>query len=198
MIALLVGSAVLSLFHALIPSHWLPVVAIAKKEHWPIEQTLRVTFLAGCAHVFSTLLLGLGFYWLGRRLDAYTLIFTDLIAPLVLVVLGVSYIYRHYYHHHFHLNKSRFGLGVIASLSLAMFLSPCLEIEGYFLAAGSYSIYFVSLLAFQYAVLSVGGMVAWVWLAMRGMRNFDWHALEHNAGLITGLTLVASGLLLRH
>jgi hypothetical protein len=84
MIALLVGSAVLSLFHALIPSHWLPVVAIAKKEHWPIEQTLRVTFLAGCAHVFSTLLLGLGFYWLGRRLDAYTLIFTDLIAPLVL------------------------------------------------------------------------------------------------------------------
>ena len=39
-------------------------------------------------------------------------------------------------------------------------------------------------------------MLLWVFLAMRGLKKLDWHALEHNAGLITGVTLILAGILL--
>jgi hypothetical protein len=77
-----------------------------------------------------------------------------------------------------------------------MFLSPCFEIEGYFLAAGQYGIGFVLFLALLYGVITIGGMLIWVWMALRGLQRLDWHALEHNAGLIAGVTLIISGVLL--
>jgi hypothetical protein len=39
-------------------------------------------------------------------------------------------------------------------------------------------------------------MLLWVWLVLGGLKRLDWHKLEHNAGLITGVTMVISGLLL--
>jgi hypothetical protein len=33
-------------------------------------------------------------------------------------------------------------------------------------------------------------------LAINGLKKLDWHAWEHNAGLVTGLLLMASGILL--
>ena len=56
---ILIGSLVLSLLHALIPSHWLPFVTIGKTEHWTESRTLIVTALAGLAHTISTTILGL-------------------------------------------------------------------------------------------------------------------------------------------
>lgn len=43
---LIIGSLALSILHAVIPSHWLPVVAIGRKENWAIGKVLRVTALA--------------------------------------------------------------------------------------------------------------------------------------------------------
>ena len=83
--------------------------------------------------------------------------------------------------------------GVVFSLAAAMFFSPCLEIEGYFLTAGQYGWNFVLLVALVYGVVTILGMLLWVRLALGGLQRLDWHAVEHNAGLITGLTLVASG-----
>lgn len=192
---LLVGSALLSLFHALIPSHWLPVLAIGRQDGWSNYKVLWVTFLAGSMHVLSTVMVGALFAGMGSALAGQAEHFTEWIAPVALIGLGGYYIWAHYFHHHFHLHKQSTRWGVIVSLAVAMFFSPCLEIEGYFLAAGQYGWWFVALLAFTYGITTVTGMLVWVWLALHGLHRLNWHAWEHNAGIITGLTLVASGIL---
>ncbi len=193
---LLTGSALLSLFHALIPSHWLPVIAIGRQEKWPVRQILWVTFLAGLAHVLSTVLLGGALAAVGGVLSGRLEAFTHWIAPGLLMALGIFYIWRHYYHHHFHLHAQNMRWGVVTSLTVAMFFSPCLEIEGYFLAAGPYGWPFVGVLALLYGVLTILGMLVWVRLVLSGLHRLNWHKLEHNAGLITGVTLIFSGLAL--
>lgn len=194
--SIFIGSLVLSVFHALIPSHWLPVLAVGRREGWSAQEVMWVTFWAGLAHVFSTLLAGFLLAWLGHALSVYTSVYFTWIAPCILIGLGIFYIYQHYFHHHFHLHRQNPRWGVVFSLAVAMFLSPCFEIEGYFLAAGQYGWHVVLLLGLMYALVTIVGMLLWVWLALRGLQRFDWHALEHYAGLIAGITLVVSGIVM--
>lgn len=196
MSTLLIGSLLLSLFHALIPSHWLPVLAIGRQAGWSARRTLWITFVTGLAHVLSTVLVGLALALAGELLADRLEAFTHWLAPVLLSVLGVFYLYQHYRHHHFHLQPQTNRWGVVGTLAAAMFLSPCLEIEGYFLAAGQYGWAFVALMALVYAVVTIIGMLVWVYLALHGLKRLDWHAWEHNAGLITGITLILSGVVL--
>ncbi len=76
-----------------------------------------------------------------------------------------------------------------------MFFSPCFEIEAYFLVAGAEGWWLVAILAALYTIVTVSGMVIWVRLAYRGLLKMNWHSLEHNAGIITGVTLILSGIL---
>lgn len=55
--------------HAMIPTHWLPFVLVARARHWSRLRTLGVVFVAGMGHVLLTTLLGLGIAWFGFRLD---------------------------------------------------------------------------------------------------------------------------------
>ncbi|MBL7781104.1 MAG: hypothetical protein JNM22_07795 [Saprospiraceae bacterium] len=192
---LLIGSALLSLFHALIPSHWLPILAIGRQHAWSTYKIMWVTLVAGSTHVLSTVLAGGVFAALGTILADQAEKWTAWISPVALIGLGAYYIWAHYYHHHFHLHKQSTNWGIIGSLAIAMFFSPCLEIEGYFLAAGQYGWWFVALLALTYGITTVMGMLVWVWLALHGLHRLNWHAWEHNAGIITGVTLVLSGIL---
>lgn len=196
MSTLFIGSLLLSIFHALIPSHWLPVLAIGRQEGWTHRKTLWITFITGLAHVLSTVLFGLGLAAVGNVLSGFVTGFTQWLAPALLVLLGLFYLYQHYRHHHFHLHRQSTRYGVVGTLAIAMFLSPCLEIEGYFLSAGQYGWGFVAVLAVVYALVTVSGMLAWMRLALSGLQRLNWHAWEHNAGLITGLTLIFSGLAL--
>ena len=196
MSTLLIGSTLLSIFHALIPSHWLPVLAISRQEGWTNRQTLWITFLTGSAHVLSTVLAGGFLAALGGFLAGRWQEFTPWLAPSLLILLGLFYLYQHYRHHHFHLQRQTTRWGIVGTLAAAMFLSPCLEIEGFFLAAGQFGWGFVVLLALLYAVVTITGMLVWVSLALSGLQRLDWHAWEHNAGLITGITLICSGLAL--
>ena len=198
MISLLAGSLVLSILHAVIPNHWLPVLAVGKRENWDLSQTTRVTFILGLSHAASTVLIGFLLAYVGAELSKFIRDFSAVIAPVLLIMLGAFYIYQHVRHHHFHLHghpeqvpQSR----LVWSLATAMFLSPCFEIKAYFLAAGAEGFQFVILLAGIYVLITVSGMVIWVRLAFRGMQKMNWHALEHNAGVITGITLIVSGVI---
>jgi len=198
MITLVAGSLTLSVLHALIPNHWLPVLAIAKKENWSIKKTTKVTFLAGLAHALSTVLIGFIIGVAGVQLAANMEYFTAYAAPSVLIALGVYFIYQHHTHKHFHLHRHKEIVSdkkVIVSLVVAMFFSPCFEIEAYFLMAGARGLWLVSLIALLYTVVTVGGMVIWVSVTYRGLLKLNWHTLEHNAGIITGVTLVLTGIL---
>ncbi len=196
---ILVGSILLSLLHAVIPNHWLPVLAIGRKENWSIGEVTKVTFLSGLAHALSTIIIGIVLGLLSIQLSDNIEFFTKLIAPVLLIAMGTFFIYQHHRHKHFHLHEvpkpSLSKTKIIMALVIAMFLSPCMEIEAYFLLAGTKGIWAVLLIAGLYLIISVSGMVLWVRLAYKGLLKLNWHSLEHNAGIITGWTLVITGIL---
>jgi hypothetical protein len=76
-----------------------------------------------------------------------------------------------------------------------MFFSPCLEIEAYYLMAGAHGWIQIIILSILYTVVTVGGMVVWVRLTYKGLMKLNWHSIEHNAGIITGVTLVLTGII---
>lgn len=199
MYSIIVGSVLLSLLHAVIPNHWLPVLAIGKKENWTLREVTEVTFLSGLAHALSTIVIGIIIGYIGLQLAENVRHFTHFVAPVVLVILGLFFIYQHHRHKHFHLHQipkpARSKKKIIIALVVAMFLSPCMEIEAYFLLAGTKGLGAVAIIAALYLLITVTGMVLWVRLAYKGILKLNWHTLEHNSGIITGYTLVATGVI---
>jgi len=197
---LLLGTLLLSLLHGIIPGHWLPVVALKKQFGWSAGLTLRVAAMAAAAHAFSTVALGLGLAWAGSFMAEQVEAFTHWVMPIGLVGLGVFFMYQHHTHHHFHLNHEddvthASRRRVIGLLALMMFLSPCLEIEAFFVLAGAQGWRTVALVSGVYALLSVAGITLWVAVAQTGLQRLNWHRIEHNAGLISGGVLVLTGVM---
>ncbi len=199
MFSILIGSFLLSVLHAIIPNHWLAVLAIGRREKWSAAETSKVTLVAALAHGLSTVVIGLLLGFLGNSMAQKINHFTHLVAPIIFIILGTFFIYRHHRHKHFQLSdvpqkiysKNR----IIIALVLAMFFSPCMEIEAYFLMAGTQSQWLVVIIAAMYVVITAAGMTWLVSRAYKGLLKLNWHALEHNAGIITGITLIITGIL---
>ncbi|CCH03621.1 hypothetical protein FAES_pFAES01131 (plasmid) [Fibrella aestuarina BUZ 2] len=194
---ILYGSLTLSLLHALIPSHWLPFVTIGKTERWSLRQTLTVTAIAGLAHTVSTTLLGVLVSLAGWQLAENYHDLSERAIPLLLIALGLWYLMQHLRHRHVHdhieagkINRKRSFAALLFSLVAAMFLSPCLEIEAYFLSAGAKGWEAVGLVALIYNVITLSGMLLMVSLGRRGLQQVNPRWFEHYENLITGLTLV--------
>ena len=105
MYSIIFGSLLLSLLHAIIPNHWLPVLAIGKKENWSLQEITKVTFFSGLAHALSTIVIGIILGLLGLQLAGSIEYFTHFIAPVFLIFLGIFFIYQHHRHKHFHLHN---------------------------------------------------------------------------------------------
>ena len=200
MTSILIGSLLISLLHAVIPNHWLPVLAIGKKEDWSLAKTTRVTFIAGMAHVISTVIIGLLLGLIGSELTVHIEDFTRIIGPSVLVLIGLYFVRQHYTHHHFHLQKEqiekkRNKSSIVLALIVAMFLSPCMEIEAYFLLAGSKGWYVLAAIAAMYSIITIAGMLIWIRIVYMELLKLNWHKWEHNAGIITGLVLIITGII---
>jgi nickel/cobalt exporter len=162
-----------------------------------LKAITRVTFLSGLAHALSTIMIGLAVGLFGSKMAQQVTVFTKIIAPVSLIIMGVFFIYRHHRHWHPSMQGSRENVAskmkIIATLVLTMFLSPYIEIEGYFLLAGADGLWFVLLIAIIYLVVSVTGMVLWVRVAYRGIVKLDLRKMEQYSGLITGCVLVLTG-----
>ena len=199
MLSIITGSLIISLLHAVIPNHWLPVIAIGRKQQWSLEEVTKVTLVCALAHGISTVLIGVVLSLLGSKLDDSLTHFTNIIAPIILIAIGLIFIYRHHVHKHFHINdelkKQKTKAAIITALVIAMFFSPCMEIEAYFLLAGAVGTWLVILIAATYLLVTTTGMVLLVRYAYKGILKLNWHSLEHKAGIITGFTLVITGIL---
>lgn len=199
MTSIIIGSLLISLLHAVIPNHWLPMLAIGRKQQWSLKETVQVTFISGLAHVVSTIIIGILLGVIGIQLSGHIEGFTRIVGPSILVLMGLYFLRQHYVHHHFHLHKqqttSKSKGKIIAALVTAMFLSPCMEIEAYFLMAGAKGWWLMALIAGMYAVVTLAGMLLWVRFAYNGLIKLNWHKWEHNAGLISGGVLIVTGLI---
>jgi nickel/cobalt exporter len=205
MYQIFIGSLILSLVHALIPNHWLPLIAIGKTEKWTQKQTLLATVITGAAHTISTIFIGIVVGFVGYRLAANYAAVSETIAPAILVGLGVIYIimdFRHHDHHHeintpvrgLDQSKSRWA-ALLTSLSIAMFLTPCIEIEAYYFQAGTIGWIGILIVSAVYLITTVVVMLILVYWGMRGVRTFKSHFLEYHEKRITGLVLIGLGLL---
>ncbi len=200
MATLFTGTVLLSLLHGLIPSHWIPVLALKEKFAWPPAKTIRVAMWAALAHSLSTFLLGVFLGLFSLSLSDSLSSYTHWVIPLLLLSLGVFFIVQHHRHHHFHIAEKQkleqAGAGqVITLLIFMMFLSPCLEIEAYFIMAGTYGWPVILGVGLLYTTVSVAGITFWVAMAQKGLHKFNWHRLEHNAGLISGIVLIITGII---
>lgn len=201
MISLLTATIILSVIHALIPNHWLPLVAVAKAEKWSTKEILIVGFFSALAHVLGTIILGIILGMVGLKLSETFETYVHIIAPVVLIVLGLVYFSLNIPHHHHapgddvkKYKKSKFKW-IMIFIGL-MFLSPCLEVETIFLSAGAYGLNNVLLLSLVYGVFSVVSIVLLIYLVFRGTKlliNNDF--IEHNEKRITGMVLIIIGLI---
>jgi hypothetical protein len=202
LLEVLLGSLLLSSVHAAIPNHWIPLVAISRTEGWIRSETLLVTGVVGLAHCASTILIGMAVGLLGYQLAARHAAITSIVAPALLVGLGVVYLVwdlRAKHHHHHFEDAAREGkaskISLVASLSLAMFFSPCIELEAYYFHAGALGWPGILLVSSVYLVATVLGMLLLVDLGLRGAKRIRSDFLEHHEKRITGLLLIALGVL---
>lgn len=199
MMQLVVGSFLLSLVHALIPNHWIPIVLIGRAEQWTKQQVLLITSLAGLAHASSTILLGVLIGMLGLELASEYQIISTAIAPLLLVFMGLVYFgmdYRKSRHNHLPDKRKLAGkstAAIVATLFVAMFFSPCLEIEAYYFNAGTYGWRGILLISIIYLIVSVSGMLLLVSVGFKGLKHFNLQFLERHEKKITGSFLILLG-----
>lgn len=189
----------ISILHAILPNHWLPVVAISRQMNWTARKTALVTMLAALAHSLSTVIIGIMVAIGGMKLGQ-VLPYFRILAAAVLVLLGMYFIWKHQHHKHFHMKDvvitSNRTMGyILGSILMAMFLSPCLEVGALFLVAGSEGMGTTLIMATIYTITSAVGMTLFAWLALQGLKRMDWHRLEHRSGLISGVILILTGLL---
>ncbi|MGB4847817.1 MAG: hypothetical protein WBP41_07840 [Saprospiraceae bacterium] len=189
----------ISILHAILPNHWLPVVAISRQMGWTARKTASITMLAALAHSLSTVIIGILLALGGMTLSGLLPYFRFIAAGL-LILLGLIFVWRHQHHMHFHLRELKVEahpqMGyILGSLLLAMFLSPCLEVGALFLVAGTEGMQTTLIIAAIYTITSALGMTLFAWLALQGLKRFDWHKLEHRSGLISGIILIVTGVM---
>ena len=223
MTQIFISSILLSLIHASIPNHWLPLIAIGKTQNWSERETLFGTMIAGFAHTLSTIFIGIIVGFFGFTLSSSYALISTIIAPAILAALGLIYLIVDFTgkkHDHFvfsaesmlpeeqkensglqqsgyrgQIKKQKTKWAILFSLSLSMFLSPCLEIEAYYFQASTLGWMGIWVVSCVYTVITVSGMCLLVYLGMRGVKHIRSHILEKHEKKITGFVLICIGLL---
>jgi nickel/cobalt transporter (NicO) family protein len=200
MFSLLAGTFLLAMVHALIPNHWLPLVAVARAEKWKPGEVTTVTFLAALSHVTGTVILGLILGKIGKQMEQEYGNIIYVVSAILLIAFGLIYFTVNLPHHHhsgqkdviaYKNSKRRWILIFI----VMMLLSPCLEVETLFIAAGAYGMGVVTMMAALYAIVSISGILLLVNLGHRGVKLLPAEFIEHNEKRISGFVLIAVGII---
>lgn len=198
MYSIVLGTTILGLTHALIPNHWLPLVVIAKAENWKKTEILVIAMLTASAHVIGTVILGITLGIVGTRIANQYEAYAHFITPILLISFGLVYFTSNVLHHHDVKNESQTSFKTrrkwIFGFIVMMFLSPCLEVESLFLAAGAYGLDSILFLALTYAIISITGIVTLVMLVSKGAHFINSAFIEHNEKRITGIVLIIVGI----
>jgi nickel/cobalt transporter (NicO) family protein len=194
------GSLVLSLIHGMIPNHWIPLVVISKAEKWNIRETLSATVITGFSHMASTIIIGIIVGFIGIKLSESYDFITRVVAPVILVVVGGIYIVidlTTHHHHHFDggaIKNKKSKLVIIVSLSIAMFFSPCFEIEAYYFQAATAGWMGILIVSSVYLFVTLTMMSTLVFLGLKGINRFNSHFIEHHEKRISGIVLILLGI----
>lgn len=199
MLSLLTATILLAAVHALIPNHWLPLVAVAKAEGWKKKEITTITLLAAAAHVTGTVVLGIVLGLIGKELKEEYGHSINVATAVLLIAFGLIYFTVNLPHHHHSTQEDvqdykRSKQKWIWIFVGMMFLSPCLEVESLFLSAGAFGMGAVFSLAGAYAVISIAGIWLLVSLGIKGIDLLPAEFIEHNEKKISGAVLILAGI----
>jgi putative Mn2+ efflux pump MntP len=203
MIQIIIGSLLLSITHALIP-----LVAVSRTEKWSRTESLKVTAITGSMHTVSTIIIGIIIGFIGFKLSSTIELITSIIAPLILIVLGLIYFilnfvkpHGHSHEHHNHTGlikdeKKKSKLAIITALGTLMFFSPCIEIEAYYFTVGKYGWTGILTLSVVYLFITVVELVILVDIGRKSLEklNTKLHFIGHYERAIMGSVLILLGL----
>lgn len=199
MFTIITGTILLAFIHALIPNHWLPLVAVARAEKWEMKELTGVTLISALAHVLGTIILGVVLGYVGKGLEEKYGSAVQVGSSVLLIAFGLIYYTVNLPHHHhstqtdvtrYKRSKTKWVLIFV----IMMFLSPCLEVESLFLNAGAYGMGLVTSLAFIYAIVSISGILLLVTLGYRGIKLLSASFIEENEKRISGIVLILVGI----
>jgi hypothetical protein len=208
----IISALLISILHGLIPGHWLPFLALAKQEKWSMSVTLRYTSMAATAHALGTILIGLVVYYAAVFGNSWLFVFQVIVPSwiyedvpfektggVLLILMGIFFLYRHHKHKHFHFPLEAVKKGnkwVLGSILLSLFLSPCMEIEVYFATLANQGFMVILVLMLVYFFSTWISMIAGVYIGYSGLKKWNSHRLEHNIGIISGIIMMVSGIML--
>lgn len=199
--SLLAGTLLVAAVHAVMPTHWLSFVLVARAQRWTRQRMLRVVLLSGLGHVLTTSLVGLLAAALGKR--AAMALEEHLETPLpamILMAFGLYYLvqgwrregHRHCDHDHSKdtLREDRMAVG---ALFLEMTLSPCETLIPLFFAAGAmpWPDLLVMAVATSGITLLLMALLAAVGFSGYSRIAFPW--LERNERFVVGTLLSLLG-----
>ena len=200
---LMLGATLLSIVHAAIPNHWLPLVALSKSEGWDIRRTRMAALLAGGAHVMSTILIGMIVGGVGMVIFNMFEKAGKYLAPVILIGLGVYNIIEYLKckgieHHHTHekceKNDNKRFYQILLPVTIGMFFSPCVELEAYYLRAAVQGWAGIITVSIIYLTVTIGLILLLVEFGVKGVEALEWRFLEHHEQAVTGITLIILGI----
>ena len=189
----------IAFLHAAIPTHWLPFVVVGRARGWAERQTILAVALAGGGHVLTTTALGISLAWFGFEIDdRIDHVLHRLVAALLIGLGGWLALRAPHGQACAHCQGQpkqyipvRSDRAVLWGLFLTLTLSPCELFLPVYLTAAPYGWSGIVLLSAVLAVGTLGGMLVFTWITLRGMSRVPWLATSGNR--LLGSLLCALG-----
>ncbi len=218
--ALILAAAGVGFGHAILPDHWVPLAVIGRTRRYPIARVVRLSGLAGVAHVLVSVVLGGVIVLIGLQFRSTVEHAQNTIVGAVLLATGVGFLafelsgrgHSHSHDHTHHADpqpphrrdattsEEHGGRGRLRDLAGIMVpfgaaASPDLTILPVFLAAAAVGVGTAvgSLLAF--ALVTIATIVALTLLATFGGYQLRGNWLDRWGNAITAVVLLAIGTL---
>jgi hypothetical protein len=171
---------------------------MARVNQWNAKEMLVKAFVVASLHSLSTLIIGLFIADIGFHLSEKQHALAELLVPVVMIILGIVYIgINHTHEHHEHVSTlSKKDWGAVLAIGLAMFLSPCLEMQSFFLLAGTYNNRAViALVGIIYFFTTTAGIMLFTYAGWMGFNAIKWHWLIHHEKKVSGIVLIIFGII---
>ncbi|MFN4245398.1 MAG: hypothetical protein ACK4F9_04530, partial [Brevinematia bacterium] len=127
---LLAGGFILSVIHAAIPNHWVPIVSISKTQNWSKSFSNLAIIITSTAHSLSTIIIGTLLGILGMEIFKKYETLSKFVPSGIFVIMGLIFISIHIFDlskHHKHLNQETYFIHshkksiLLLNLSIAIF-----------------------------------------------------------------------------
>lgn len=191
---LILGAFLISLFHAMLPTHWASFVFVGTAQKWSRKKMLSVALLAGSFHVLATICLGLLVVWAGMGLARLIGEHIQPVAGIVLIAFGTVFLISHF-RHRLHVEKAFQDRWATLSLVAFLTFSPCETLLPIFFAASPMGWTTIIPLCLLIGFTTLGTMLLMTFLLSRGLQAARFQRLEDYESLIAGIIIILLGVL---